>query len=350
MKRQKYIVNNRPSIAKHAWDAFVDASDEAWLWHRYDLQDALVTWGKKDLSFAVHDSRSGEILAVVPLHLLEGKVFRRLPWNRFDSLGAPALRNGLGRKHRSKILQFIQDTLLHLAQQYDVVEINLALCPMAPAFRGNHCPRVNPLLELGYENTLTQTWVVDLQRFNADIRTAYSKLTHRELKKIAKIDFEIREAFGRQDLEIYYDLHCETYNRTGVRPHPFKYFEYIFEEFIPKKLSRIIFLVCHGKVKAAQNTALYKEGAVYWTGASRSDKPIGSNRVLFDNQIMYSKNAGCQWYETGEAFLGLKTGKLKGLNDFKKSFGGGLYPFYRGRIIPRRKIYHLQNLYTTMCT
>jgi hypothetical protein len=29
----------------------------------------------------------------------------------------------------------------------------------------------------------------------------------------------------------------------------------------------------------------------------------------------------------------MNQGKLKGLNDFKKSFGGELYPFYRGQLI-----------------
>jgi len=38
-------------------------------------------------------------------------------------------------------------------------------------------------------------------------------------------------------------------------------------------------------------------------------------------------------YETGEALPHVTEGKAKGLNDFKKSFGGKLYPFYRGRSI-----------------
>jgi hypothetical protein len=44
--------------------------------------------------------------------------------------------------------------------------------------------------------------------------------------------------------------------------------------------------------------------------------------------------SGCRlsWYEVGEAFPNVKEGKLKGLNDFKKSFGGSLYPYYKGRL------------------
>ena len=37
----------RENIDKTEWDTFVDASDEAWLWHRYDFQDTLATWGSR---------------------------------------------------------------------------------------------------------------------------------------------------------------------------------------------------------------------------------------------------------------------------------------------------------------
>src|SRR5262249_11457463 len=81
---------------------------------------------------------------------------------------------------------------------------------------------------------------------------------------------------------------------------------------------------------AAQNTALYKGGALYWTGASRSDKEAGDNRVLMDAQIMAARGSGCAHYETGEAFLYPHTPKERGLSHFQRSFGGELAPYYRG--------------------
>ena len=33
----------RALIGREAWDDFCDRCDEAWLWHRFDFQDALAT-------------------------------------------------------------------------------------------------------------------------------------------------------------------------------------------------------------------------------------------------------------------------------------------------------------------
>ena len=93
-----------------------------------------------------------------------------------------------------------------------------------------------------------------------------------------------------------------------------------------------------GEAVAAHNTGRYKGAAVYWTGASRSEKTVGEGRILMHNQIRQAQEAGLEWFETGEAFPNLRNGKLKGLNDFKRSFGGSLYPVYKGRITVDRRL------------
>lgn len=346
MKRQKYLVNNRLSIAKESWDAFVDASDEAWLWHRYYLQDALVTWGKQDLSFAVCETGSGDILALVPLQLLEGKVARVIPWNMLDSLGGPALKNGLGRKQRAKILAFVEEKLFNLAQQHNVVETNLALSPMTPAFRGDHCPRVNPLLALGCENTLTQTWVVDLRLGQDAVWQSMEGRARTAVRKAKKMGVSVRLANQPGDLDIYYRLHCETYERTGVRPHPRAYFEAIWTNFLSTGLAHILFAEYEGQTVAAENFGVYKQAGLYWTGAaSQQGLSINANSLLQWEAMKWMVEHGISWYETGEAFPYIKGGKLKGLNDFKKSFGGTLYPFYRGRILTRKRAHSIVSFY-----
>ncbi len=48
--------------------------------------------------------------------------------------------------------------------------------------------------------------------------------------------------------------------------------------------------------------------------------------------MQWMLEASLEWYETGEAHPYALEAKSKGLNDFKKSFGGKLYPFYKARI------------------
>jgi hypothetical protein len=340
---QSLVICTRHELGRQQWDEFVDTVDQAWLWHRYDWQDALETWrGRIDQSFAVLDSRTREILALVPIHRITGKLYRVLPWNTLQSTGGPAFKNNIGDKQRLQVINFIENFLSGLAKQHSVFEINLMLTALAPAFRGVSCPRVNPLLDFpGCENTLTQTYVLDLRESEATLRARYSKGARSELKKIENEGVEIREAHGLNDLATYYQLHTETYQRTGVPPHPIEYFRHIFDVFIPAGLSRVAFLVRDGQVIAAQNTALYKRGGLYWTGASRSDKTSGDNRILMQDQLQYARQVGIDWYEVGEAFPNAASGKAKGLNDFKRSFGGTMYPVYRGRLVANRKLHAL---------
>jgi len=71
-----------------------------------------------------------------------------------------------------------------------------------------------------------------------------------------------------------------------------------------------------------------------WTAAGLPRAAqIGANNLLHWKAIQYAHSHGGLFYESGEAFPGAKDGKEKGLNDFKKSFGGELYPYYRGEKI-----------------
>ncbi|HEX2907543.1 MAG TPA: GNAT family N-acetyltransferase [Phototrophicaceae bacterium] len=332
-----FIVRLRLECDRLSWDAFVDGCDEAWLWHRYDLQDAIAARRRIDLSFAVCDDKQGAILAVVPLHLVQGRFVRVAPWNVLNSTGAPALKSDLGEKPRRQLMEFIRERLIQLARQYQAFAVDLTYSQLAPAFRGERCPRINPLLEWGCENSLSQTYVLDLRQSEAVLRAGYSKTTRNELNRIERESVEIREATPN-DLDLYYQLHCETYQRTGVPPHPKAYFQHIFEVFIPQGLSRVVFLLRDGEVVAAHNAGRYKGAAFYWTGASRSEKTVGEGRILMHNQIRQAQADGLGWFETGEAFPHLRSGKLKGLNDFKRSFGGELYPIYKGQLPVDRRL------------
>ena len=83
----------------------------------------------------------------------------------------------------------------------------------------------------------------------------------------------------------------------------------------------------------AHNTLTYKDAAMYWTGCSRTEKGEGETRLLMYEQIIYAKNHGCRYFEIGGCFPNVHDGKLKGLTDFKKSFGGQIHPRLGGEFI-----------------
>ncbi len=324
---------------KPEWDAFVEKSDEAWLLHLYDFQPTFATWGRRPLTFAIRDEH--EILALVPLFLIEDqgtKLSRVLRIARLDVYGGIALKNGLGEKHRRKVLTFAYEEIHRLARQYEAMDLTAVVMPCTPAYRGDRAPRVNPLIDYGCENTLTQAMFVDLRRPLDQIRKDYSRATHFKLKHQDVESLVLREAQGLTDVDTYYALHQETYHRTGVKPHPRAYFEHIFRDFLPAGLSHILFLERDGKPVAAMNIATYKGAAMYWTGASQDQKEAGDNHMLMDAQIAYAHGQHYEWFEVGEVFPNTTDAKLKGLTDFKRSFGGEMFPLYRGRILYRPKL------------
>ncbi len=313
------------SVPKDTWDAFCHASDEAWLWHLYDFQDVLGTWSYYEpISVAIVDKASGEIMAVIPLHLVKGV--------RIDSLGAYATANSLTPRQKKALLSFIAKYLKELAHTHAISEISLWLAPMAPAYTGGCCPRVNPLLWLGCENTLTQTWVVDLQDGKDAVWNRMEGRARTAIRKAEKNGVTVRHA-EPNDLAAYYDIHCATYSRTGIPPHPKEYFNAIWARFFSTGMALILVAEHKGKPVAMENFGVFKEHGIYWTGASSSiGLDLEANSLIQWHAIMWMIERGFSFYETGEAFPCAKSGKEKGLNDFKRSFGGVLYPIYRGRL------------------
>jgi hypothetical protein len=345
--------HNRLEVGQEAWDSFVKASDEAWLWHRFDFQDAISTWpGMHDLSFAIRDAGSdGRIVAILPLRLIESRRMNALRWKILDSLGGPACANDLGIRQKRKILEYTISQGIALARKYNAIEVNFSLSPVAPAYSGECCPRVNPLLELGCENTLTQTLVIDLMQGRDSVWENMENRARTAIRKAEKQGLSIRAGKGPEDLEIYYNLHCETYSRTGVPPHPKSYFEAIWRNFLQKGLSYILFAVWNDTVVAAENFGVFKKAGIYWTGGANNQGLLfQANSLLQWDAMQWMMENGVVRYEIGEAFPHLREGKLKGLDAFKRSFGGELFPYYRGRIVVRPFWKSLWNFYRTFKT
>jgi len=272
----------------------------------------------------------------MPLHRVTARVAAVLPLVRLNSLGGPACAPSLPPKVRTAVLSHLCEYLLQIASVSAAIVVEAQIAPLTPCLYKPNAPKVNPLVPAGFENTQGETWMVDLTGSPEDIRSRYSDSTRYELRKSNRSTFYVREATGLKDFDTYYRLHLETCARTGAVPHADAYFRAIFERFVPFGLARILFLERDSEVVAAHNTALYKGGALYWTGASLSDKEGGDNRVLMDAQIIVARENGCARYETGEAFVNPRTSKERGLSHFKRSFGAELHPFYRGLLRPER--------------
>ena len=307
------------------WDGFVHASDDCWLWHTSDFLDIFQSWNnQKDQSFAVM-GLSKTIVAVVGLNSHKHRRLKFWKEDYLSALGGFAFSNEITDKRRKEIYDHMENHCADLGQTIDVT-----ISTLTPSIVDTKYGHVNPLIFRGYENNLTQTCILDLNKSWGDLEKGMSQTTRQIIKK--DLEVKVSEATAH-DLDVYYEIHCETYNRTGVRPHPYGYFEGIFTRMIAKGYARVLKLEHKGKILAMKNCACYKGGAYYWTGASRNGIDGAYNRLLMVEQIKRAKSDEFRWFEVGEVFPATADGKKAGLTLYKSSFGGDYYPFYKGRKI-----------------
>ena len=331
----------RREFGEDRWNDLVDRFDEAWLWHRSEFRESVdFRFEQADHSFVVLDEAQAP-LAIVPLRLTHYRALRVIPVRTLRSVGGPAMANGLGAKHRSRVQGFVHEHLLALASRLGVTDIEMSCPPMAPALRGERCPRTNPLAWVGCGGSLAHTWVVDLRRSEEAIRRAYTSGTREELHRFRREPFDIRSDPGAAGggTEAFHELLVATFRRRGLRPHSPAYIRHVFDALVSRGLARAMFLVRDGEVVAGNITATYKGGARSWFGASRYDRMGGANRTLVDRQIMEAKAGGIEFFEAGQASLWGDDQALRGISDFKRSFGSDLYPLFQGTIITGPKLH-----------
>lgn len=332
--------SNYLDIKKEEWNNFVENSLSGWFWHTSFFLDAW-PYGN-NISFAIRDDK--EILAICSLWLNSGRMTRRIFYifkqiateHTLFSLGGIAVKDGLGKKHKNRIISFFKIVIDGLMHQYGCCNFEIVSASLPPILFPENNIHYNPLIFWGFKNISEHTYIIDLNNSNEEeIKNDFSNTTKLQIRKI--IDdksYSFREAKPcKEDLDLYYKLHCETYTRTGTTPHPISYFKHIFSEIMEKGFCRVLFAFKYGEIVAAQNTLSYKGASFYWTGASITEKDNGVNKYLFYSQIMYAKRKGDRYYEIGEIFPYERDGKLKGLTQFKSSFGGNIYPVYKGKFV-----------------
>jgi hypothetical protein len=324
---------SRTDLGRAAWDDLVDRCDEAWLWHRYDYLGALAVWpGRRDLSFAAV-ATDGQPLAVLPLQLAPNlRIARVFRFPILDSQGGPALVGDGGQDARADLRRSVVGHGLALARAHRASEMRLSLTRLAPAHGSSTELGHDNMSDLGGVSDDGQTWIVDLRDGREAVWTGMQGRARTAIRKAEKSGISVRWGESLSDLDSYYGLHRETYERTGAPPHPKDYFAAIWTGFVEKGLARFLFAEVNGNVVAGQNFAVYKGAAVYWTGAATTEAlRLGANSLLQWRAMEWMVEAHLSTYEVGEAAIGPADSKANSLSQFKRSFGGQLAPIPRVR-------------------
>lgn len=344
----KPIIKQYNEVNSEEWDDFVYNCRGGYAYYLYDVI-ALDRWiNDKNRSFCIVNEESGKIVLISMMHL-EKRVTEKEEFYRLHSRWGTIIDDNLTVKEKRKVCTLYKQYIDELFDKYKIRTFDAEMPPLVENNWPGKVSAINPLMDLGFVPSIRYTWIVQTNKPEDQLLANCEQTTRQAIKKFKNSNnYSIVEAKAEEkDFQTYKKLHEETYTRTGGA-YAIIYDEYnrnIFFVLIPKKRCRVFFLQnLEGEVIAASVILLYKNTAYYWWGASQNNKEVGVNKYLLWEAMMivtrdYMQNPDMKYpvmnanefyFETGGAYTYMRSGKNKGLNDFKKCFGCQLHPIYMG--------------------
>jgi len=323
-------VLSRDAVGKLEWDTIVRASPDGWTFALYEWQELILQverWGLQDLSFAMQEN--GKLIAVVPLQLNpHSGIAASSGWGG----AGPILVAGLTPKARRRVMDEALSQSAEIALRAGASAFEVTLMPVTKTSL-TAAWGVNPLALSSFEDVSGLSQVIDLSVSEELIWQGFSSDARRQIRLAQDAGYCVERVDWLESLDHYYALHCETYVRTGVPPHPRSYFAGIAERMAPRGNAA---LWCvrdkDGTAVAYHNDSWFGEAAYYHTGCSATGSATsGSGYLLFWEAMLGARRSGILWYDCGAVFPGTDNSKQQGLTTFKTKFGGETHRLFRAR-------------------
>ena len=298
-------------IGDGAWDAFCDASPEAWLRHSsIGRRIALaLDAGNTDNSCGV--MREGVLVAVSPLitqPLLEsgGLEFAfSINTRPTDTHGlatpAPALIDTLRDPERQVLHALCMDEIDKRARRLGVARARMFVDSLAEV----PVPVNNPLLMFGYADASTTTSVIELQKDEASLLKNMSKGHRLDVAFAERQNYKVAVSDDENAWKDFLSLHPRMQKRQGL----------------------LALMYVEDRCVAGALAVTYKRGAYYGMSAM-NEAPRGAGQLIQWRIMQELKRRGFQKYD-----MGWQTGsseKEAAIASFKRHFGGTPTPLWYG--------------------
>ncbi len=320
------------------WNAAVFASEDTWIFHRWEWLGMTATvWDLENHFFVIRNQ--GQIVAGIPLQISrESPPSQRVA--RASAMGhsGPFVRANVSTKKRRQYLEQLATVVALFAAERQIPAVQCSLPPIAKSQLSNHSG-VNSLQLSGWQDASTLSVIVNLRLSQDDLWCGLSASTRQAITKAQSGGYTVEKTRWSEQVDAYYQIHQETYERTGVRPHPKSYFQGMADVMESSRIASLWvcmdskgiavgFLNIAHDDRTGENT-----GAYYWTGCSQGEHlASGVNYLLMWNAIVGAQAEGYQSFDVGEVVLAHKQSKVKNLSIFKRKFGGELRRLYRGQM------------------
>lgn len=321
---------SRADIAAAEWDDLVCGSADGWSYGLHGWQDLILRvepWGLREHSFALREN--GKLVAVVPLQFNANTgLMASSGWGG----AGPILAGGLAPKSRRRIMDAALSQSVEMARQAGAAAFEISLMPVTltclTAAWG-----VNPLVLHGMEDVSGLSQVIDLTASEETLWQGLSADARRQVRLARDAGYHVERVDWLLSLDQYYALHCETYHRTGVSPHPREYFAGIAGSMAPDGYAALWCVRdAEGTAVGFHNDVWFRKAAYYHTGCSASGRGVsGAGYLLFWEAMKGARAAGIEWYDCGAVFPNADDPKQRGLTTFKTKFGGEMHRLFRAR-------------------
>jgi hypothetical protein len=314
------------------WDSLVRSSPDGWVfglrgWQR--LVTDVEPWGFQELGFGLVDGN--KLVAVMPLHFQpSSKVAGSSGWGG----AGPIVADNVEPARRASIIAEALGEATLRASASGAVRLDIASSPVTRrAIAGDRDD--DAYLAWGFVDRSLTSQVIALDRSEQDIWMGLSKTARNLVRRAKKAGYRVEQVDWQANLDVYYDMHTETYTRTGVTPHPKAYFAGIAKHVAPSNSARLFaILTPAGEPIAFHNMAVLDPGAYYHTGCSREIAGNdGIGYLLMWEAIHAAKRAGALWFDCGWIFPTATDTKQQGLTMFKTRFGGEPHRAFRAELV-----------------
>lgn len=322
--KKRFKILNYQDVDKDKWDEFVKQNSLGYVNYLYQFiqvgeQDS------KNISFAIFDTYNNEILLVMPLYIMEINDNKNIKKYKMICRKGLVIKDDLGYHYRDKISKCFISHINFLLEEYGDFGIQTELPALSSYnLEGNV---INPLIFLGFKPGIRYTWVVDLKKSESKILDDCEESTRRAIKRYGKMNdfyfYETNDDTKSQDLEDFYSLSKLIYEKSSMKPKSKKYYQHLISE-LPSSYSKTFFIrrKFDNKPIVAAIVLIYNNTARYSLGCSSEDKPNRISKYFIYRIMIELKEIGIEYFETGGAYPYLpNTAKMKGISDFKKSFG-----------------------------
>lgn len=279
------------------WLNFISSRENATIFHHPEWISALSeSYGYKGFILAAVNT-SGELIAGVPFMERRDSYYKK----RWISL--PFTDHCVPLANNEDSIDLLTRELIVIARERQVSNIEMRWdYPAHPAIMKSSTFVLSKL---------------DLYADPADVAKRIKPKDFRNIDVAYKRGVQVKWGTGKEDLSLFYALHCETRRRLGVPVQPRKFFSRLYNSIIQKGQGFVLLAHRDNKYLAAALFLHAGKTLVYKYSASSKE----ANRFLAIDPIIWTAicwgcQRGFQWMDFGRT----ETENL-GLRSFKRRWG-----------------------------